>query len=246
MVDEAPPHRRDRWGSVGPLGAPAKLHAADNRPFEPKHVIADKGYDRDPLHRAIRTAAANSVIPSHRSCRTRRHDRPGYKLRNVVERFINRLKHCRRVATRYDKLAVTFLGFVGFFLVVAQVNPPQCVLVEKERLSSRRHTNTTCRGRFGPRLEDNAATSGQDPHLDALIPRRSSGPEPSATGTPPVVGSGVDARRRRSRTRLVPESARCSFEIDSSVDASDSTRISMKVDARPHSETTSGLRGEPR
>jgi transposase len=30
----------------------------------------------------------------------------------VVERFINRLKQCRRVATRYDKLAATFLGFV--------------------------------------------------------------------------------------------------------------------------------------
>ena len=44
----------------------------------------------------------------------RRLDRQRYKLRNVVERFIGRIKHCRRVATRYDKLAVTFLGFVQF------------------------------------------------------------------------------------------------------------------------------------
>jgi transposase len=35
-----------------------------------------------------------------------------YKLGNAVELFVNRIKHCRRVATRYDKLAVTFLGFV--------------------------------------------------------------------------------------------------------------------------------------
>jgi transposase len=41
-----------------------------------------------------------------------RHDRQRYKLRNVVERFINKIKNCRRVATRYDKLAVTYLGLV--------------------------------------------------------------------------------------------------------------------------------------
>ena len=36
----------------------------------------------------------------------------------MVERFINRLKHCRRVATRYDKLAATYLGFVQFALII--------------------------------------------------------------------------------------------------------------------------------
>ena len=79
---------------------------------EPKHVIADKGYDSDPLRRKIRSAGAKPVIPSRRNCRKRRHDRQRYKLRNVVERFINRLKHCRRVATRYDKLAANYLAFV--------------------------------------------------------------------------------------------------------------------------------------
>ncbi len=82
--------------------------------LEPKHVIADKGYDSDPLRRKIRSAGAKPVIPLRRNCRKRRHDRQRYKLRNVVERFINRLKHCRRVATGYDKLAATFLGFVQF------------------------------------------------------------------------------------------------------------------------------------
>ena len=35
-----------------------------------------------------------------------------YRARNLVERFFNRIKHCRRVATRYDKLAANFLAFI--------------------------------------------------------------------------------------------------------------------------------------
>jgi transposase len=39
-------------------------------------------------------------------------DESGYRARNLVERFFNRIKHCRRVATRYDKLAANYLAFV--------------------------------------------------------------------------------------------------------------------------------------
>jgi transposase len=35
-----------------------------------------------------------------------------YRARNLVERFVNKIKHCRRVATRYDKLAANYLAFV--------------------------------------------------------------------------------------------------------------------------------------
>jgi transposase len=35
-----------------------------------------------------------------------------YRARNQVERFSNRIKQCRRVATRYDKLAANYLAFV--------------------------------------------------------------------------------------------------------------------------------------
>src|SRR5579859_532001 len=105
-------------------GQPAKLHLTEGQRHDvtcaeilledlaPQHVIGDKGYDSDPLRDKIRSLGAKPVIPSRRAHRTRRHDRKRYKLRNVVERFIGRIKHCRRVATRYDKLAVTFLGFV--------------------------------------------------------------------------------------------------------------------------------------
>src|ERR1700704_2162573 len=35
-----------------------------------------------------------------------------YRPRNLVERFFNKIKHCRRVATRYDKLAANYLAFI--------------------------------------------------------------------------------------------------------------------------------------
>jgi len=35
-----------------------------------------------------------------------------YRARNQVERFFNRIKQCRRVATRYDRLAANYLAFV--------------------------------------------------------------------------------------------------------------------------------------
>ena len=37
-----------------------------------------------------------------------------YRARNLVERFFNKIKHCRRIATRYDKLAANYLAFVQF------------------------------------------------------------------------------------------------------------------------------------
>jgi transposase len=35
-----------------------------------------------------------------------------YRSRNLVERFFNRIKQCRRIATRYDKLAANYLAFI--------------------------------------------------------------------------------------------------------------------------------------
>ncbi len=35
-----------------------------------------------------------------------------YRARNRIERFFNKIKHCRRIATRYDKLAANYLAFV--------------------------------------------------------------------------------------------------------------------------------------
>ena len=81
--------------------------------LEPGAVIADKGYDADPLHDTILNVGAEPVIPPRRH-RRRPHsyDKALYKERNLIERFFNKLKQFRRVATRYDKLLANFRGFV--------------------------------------------------------------------------------------------------------------------------------------
>jgi putative transposase len=81
---------------------------------EPEFVIADKGYDSDDLIEVISEHGAKAVIPP-RSNRNekRRYSKRRYKQRNLVERFINRLKHYRRIATRYEKTARNYLTFVN-------------------------------------------------------------------------------------------------------------------------------------
>jgi putative transposase len=82
--------------------------------FEPGATIADKGYDAnhliDKLADEIRVTV---VIPPKRNRKDRRsYDADLYKERNIIERFFNKLKQFRRVATRYDKLLANFIGFV--------------------------------------------------------------------------------------------------------------------------------------
>jgi len=81
--------------------------------FEAGAVIADKGYDADHLHEAIRDTGAEAVIPP-RSNRKSPHtyDKALYQERNLAERFFNKLKQFRRVVTRYDKDLANYRGFV--------------------------------------------------------------------------------------------------------------------------------------
>ncbi len=76
-------------------------------------VLADKGYDSDRLCKKIIEQGGEIVIPPRRHRKMPRlYDKHLYKERNAVERFFNKLKHFRRVATRYDKLLDNFFGFV--------------------------------------------------------------------------------------------------------------------------------------
>ncbi len=107
------------------LGLPAKLvltpgQAADVTQAEtlleglPAEVgIADKGYDSRTVVKAVEARGAEAVIPSRKTSKEpRADDRERYKDRNLGERFWRRLKEYRRVATRYEKTARNFLGFV--------------------------------------------------------------------------------------------------------------------------------------
>jgi putative transposase len=81
--------------------------------FAPDAVLEDKGYDADHLCQAIERTGAAVVIPPKRNRKTqRRCDCTLYKERNQIERFFNKLKQFRRVATRYDKLLANFIGLV--------------------------------------------------------------------------------------------------------------------------------------
>jgi transposase len=78
-----------------------------------RQVVADRGYDSDAFLDLIRTGGAKAQIPSTRSRNVQRSvSRRIYRQRNLVERYFNKLKHFRRVATRFEKLARNFLAAV--------------------------------------------------------------------------------------------------------------------------------------
>ena len=88
--------------------APALLDS-----LSPRRVLADKAYDSNALRVLIAGMGAEAVIPCNP---TRKqpipYDFEAYKVRNTIERCFNKLKHFRRIATRYDKLAANFLAMV--------------------------------------------------------------------------------------------------------------------------------------
>jgi transposase len=76
-------------------------------------VLADRGYDADWIRDLVRQQGAWANIPPKRSRKDPICFSPYlYRARNLVERFFNKIKRCRRVATRYDKLAANYLAFV--------------------------------------------------------------------------------------------------------------------------------------
>lgn len=78
------------------------------------HVVADRGYDAMALVEQIRARGAEAHIPTQRDRKVQRSvDRAIYRQRNLVERYFNKLKHFRRIATRFEKLAVTYLAAVA-------------------------------------------------------------------------------------------------------------------------------------
>lgn len=88
------------------------LVMADNLP-EPCVLPADRGYDADNVRKTMEARNVVPVIPMRKTRKLRMAvDRTLYRQRNLVERCFNRLKNARRVATRYDKTAESFLGFI--------------------------------------------------------------------------------------------------------------------------------------
>ena len=80
---------------------------------EPKVVLGDKGYDADAILADLEAEDIAAVIPPRRNRKVQPTiDGHLYALRNLVERCFSKLKHSRRLATRYDKTADSYLGFI--------------------------------------------------------------------------------------------------------------------------------------
>ena len=76
-------------------------------------LIADKAYDSKAIVQLAQDQAMQVIIPCRaRSKKPRSLDKDRYKARHLVENLLQRIKVCRRVATRFDKLDIRFLGFV--------------------------------------------------------------------------------------------------------------------------------------
>ena len=79
------------------------------------YVIADRGYAGQNFINFVLEAGAEPVIPPHqRSKQPRDYDTWLYRERHLVECFINKIKHFRRIFSRFDKLATRFLSFLHF------------------------------------------------------------------------------------------------------------------------------------
>lgn len=73
--------------------------------FKAGFVLADKGYGSDAFVDAIKSNNAVPVIPPKKNrAVAREYDKFLYKERNLVERLFQKLKHFRRIATRYERL----------------------------------------------------------------------------------------------------------------------------------------------
>jgi transposase len=90
---------------------------------DPDALLGDKAYDADPLIDTLNQRGITPVIPPKANRKAPRAcDFALYCERNLIERFFNKLKHFRAIATRYDKLAKIFLAGVQLASAIILLN----------------------------------------------------------------------------------------------------------------------------
>ncbi len=98
--------------------APSLIESAD-----PDALIGDKAFDADAFIDSLNRRGITPVIPPKSTRKTPRAcDFALYCERNLIERFFNKLKHFRAIATRYDKLARNFLAGVQLAFAIILLN----------------------------------------------------------------------------------------------------------------------------
>lgn len=92
--------------------------ASGRRRRRPRHLAADRAYDAMRIRHFLRSRGITPVIPPKRRTGKRKRGRPvsydtiQYRRRSTIEQCVGWLKECRAVATRYEKLALNYLGLV--------------------------------------------------------------------------------------------------------------------------------------
>jgi transposase len=95
------------------------LEEATAWPEQPEKLAGDKGYSADWIRDWLTERGIEPVIPykCNEKGRRKRFDRASYRRRNIIERCVNSRKWFRRVATRYEKLAIHYLGMVTLAII---------------------------------------------------------------------------------------------------------------------------------
>ena len=89
----------------------------------PDALIADKAYDANPFINTLTQRGITPEIPPKENRKEKRAcDFALYRERNLIERFNNKIKHFRAIATRYDKLARNFLAAVQLVSAIILLN----------------------------------------------------------------------------------------------------------------------------
>ena len=116
---------------VGEIGLPLRLvispGQASDKTIAPtlladlppaQALVADRGYDAQAILNLVRESGGEAHIPTCRDRKVQRTVDPAlYRRRNLIERFFCKLKHFRRAATRFDKLARNFLAALALVSV---------------------------------------------------------------------------------------------------------------------------------
>jgi transposase len=90
---------------------------------DPHAQIADKAFDADSFVQLLQNKAITPVIPPKSNRKSKRLcDFALYKERNLIERFFNKLKQFRAIATRYDKTARNFLAAIQLVAATILLN----------------------------------------------------------------------------------------------------------------------------
>ena len=80
-----------------------------------ERLIADRGYAAQDFVNWLQEQGMEAVIPPHQLAKkAREYDTWWYRERHLVECFINKIKHFRRIFSRFEKLDCSYLGFLHF------------------------------------------------------------------------------------------------------------------------------------